>query len=249
MDLKPRFYAHPANYLKGSLEWPYIMVALDEAKGGFWSYAKHVIIDCGVDKYFFMHKLKDYPHSYVETYPSRVYRYSRMGAWIVIPDYPDDYHEPGFLFKDGKDNVERTFENIERMHRYRHKINWIYPVQAHYKDLLSFEESLERLKEYEPKRIGIGTVCKISDVKLIGKFAMKARKAFPDAWIHAFGPCLRSIIYIRPYVDSFDSSAQFISGSGKQAYVKNKAKRVEAFNRWVNRLRDILAQRSLEEFI
>lgn len=253
MNFKPRFYVHPASLQR--LRYPYLMFNMGEKRRigkESWFYHdwfKHAIIDSGVETFFFVKRLRDYPKDFLEMYKwkaiytSRIFGRNRV--WFTIPDYPDDY-EHKLTWEKGKDNVDKTIDNIKRFHKIR-EVEWIYPVQARYLDRDSFLDSCERVKSFDPKIIGIGTVCKTRNVKFIHYCVKKAREIFgKDVWIHAFGPTLKSLPKIYHYIDSFDSSAQFwINGR----MVKNKDERIIAFNEWLRKIKEIIKQPSLTDFL
>jgi hypothetical protein len=104
---------------------------------------QHAILDAGVETFFFVQKLKDYPKHFLEMYRWRAIiatnHYGCEKVWVTIPDYPDDY-EQQLTWEKGKDNVAKTFDNIERFSKIPN-IKWIYPVQAQYRNRRSFREA------------------------------------------------------------------------------------------------------------
>ena len=165
----------------------------------------HAICDSGVHFFYENPTAKDYPAGYLESYLEKArYLASSFGdkVWVTIPDYPDDYHPGQF-----GDNVQKTLENVERFSKIT-GINWMPTIQSSYRSVSSFEyccKEFQRMGDFE--RIAIGTVCKIRDVEFIIRCCRTARKFFPKAWIHAFGPPLNVVPSIRYFVNSFDSAA------------------------------------------
>jgi len=252
MNEQPRFYVHPASLER--LRYPYLMFNMAEKRRlgkERWfkeNWFKHAIIDSGVETFFFKRRMKDYPKYFLEQYKWKALlatrKFGREKVWVTIPDYPDDY-EQRLTWEKGKDNVDKTLENIERFSS-TDEVEWIYPVQSRYLDRERFIESCKLVKRYNPKIIGIGTVCKTRNVKFIHFCIKKAREIFgKNIWTHAFGPTLRSLPYIRYYIDSFDSSAQFyINGR----MVKNREEREKAFLNWFQKMQKILNEPLLEHY-
>ena len=247
LTTKPRFYTTPPTKVR----WPWILVNMSNYKREIKKakYARHLIIDSGVDKFFFIERRTEYPAGFLDSFLERAKWLSQKhpNCWITIPDYPDDY-EPGRI----EDNVERTFQNIERFHR-GDGVEWIYPAQSKFLDFDNFKKSLRRLSDFDPPRIGIGTVCKTNNVEFIRKCCEAARARFPNAWIHAFGPTLWALPFIRFYVNSFDSLSytwytRRKLSTGKRMPTSQDDKR-EAFRKWIHRMKEIVENPSLEDFI
>jgi len=251
---KPILYVHPASLQR--IRYPYLMFNMAEKRRlghERWfreNWFKHAIIDAGVETFFFVRKLKDYPKYFLDMYKWRAIlatnHFGKNRVWVTIPDYPDDY-EQELTWENGKDNVEKTFENIERF-RNVDQVEWVYPLQANYRSRKSFREACKRLKdEVNPKIVGIGTVCKTKDIKFIVYCLREARNVFgKDVWIHAFGPTLFALPKIWFYLDSFDSSAQFrINGR----MVKSAEERIHAFKTWIRKVEKIVEKPTLDNFV
>jgi len=250
---KPRFYVHPASLQR--LRYPYLIFNMAEERRlgrERWfreNWFRHAILDCGVETFFFVRRMRDYPRHFLELYKYRALlatnKFGRERVWVTIPDYPDDY-EQRLTWEKGKDNVDKTLENIERFSSVD-GVEWIYPVQSRYLDRARFVESCRLVKEYNPRIIGIGTVCKTRDVKFIHFCVRKAREIFGrHVWIHAFGPTLRALPYIHCYLDSFDSSAQFYLGG---RMVRNRVEREKAFLAWLAKVKAIVDRPVLDHWV
>jgi hypothetical protein len=252
-----RFYTLPPT----GIRYPYVLLNMHNWKNesrriglkdlkndGF----KHVLIDCAVDKWFFIERRKDYPKDFLENYAKQAKELSKKfeGCWITIPDYPDDY-EHQLCWRDGKDNVDLTFENIERFSKIE-GINWIFPLQSRFLDINSFRDACKRMKDYDPQIIGIGTVCKTNKINFIVKCVKIARKEFPHAWIHAFGPTLKAIKFIFPLINSFDSTAYFIKPNKDlegPRMCKTMEERRRYFYWWIMKLNKILNKKTLFDYV
>jgi len=254
MIRKPLFFTTPLRGIK--YHWViynlyYIWENKNETKRIIEHEPKIVILDSGVNYIFGKLKLKDYPKWYLENYTKIAEYVSRIikqktnaEVWVTCPDYPDDEH-PGLV----ENNVEKTIENwIKIAKNYQPKnFKWLIVIQSRYKDLESFKYCLEKAKEiwdgYD--LFGIGTVCKIKDVKLIEKFVKLARKELgKNVWLHAFGPTMKSIRYIVKYIDSFDSITIWHEAL-KGGYKNSK----EVWDRFMKKWDKVINNRSLFEYL
>jgi len=241
----PRLYVHPASLQR--LKYPFLMFNMAENRRlgrERWfreNWFEHAILDAGVETFFFVRKLKDYPKEFLKMYQYRAQvatnHYGKDKVWVTIPDYPDDYQH-GLTWENSKTNVEKTFENIERFKQFT-EIEWIYPIQCNYLNRKSFREACKKLREeVNPKIVGIGTVCKTKNIQFITFCIKEARLIFgQDTWIHAFGPTLLALPKIWFFLNSFDSSAQFyINGH----LVSSVEERIEAFQIWYEKVELII---------
>jgi len=220
-----------------------------------------MLVDSGVFYWFFKRRMEDYPAWYLDEAMRIAFKLSRIygdKVWFTIPDYPSDYYPT-----DWRRNVERTFANIERFRRME-GVEWVYVIQGPYpfnpddriSCLEAFEDSCKRMKKYAPKRLGIGTICKGNDLKFIVECCKIAREYFPDEWIHAFGPSLKSIPLIRPYINSFDSMAYIFYAPWQNSKWRNpkvgerlpsSSEKRARFHAWMKSLKKKLSQKTLEE--
>jgi len=249
-----RFYTTPPTMM----EYPYIIVSLntwqyDKSKRNIKS-AIHIIIDSGVEKWFFLKHMKDYPDAYHTFAPFQFKQiFDQLGpdrVRITIPDYPDDYTQ-GLTYEGELDNVDKTLQNMERYTRLFPEITWLPVAQARFLNVDSFKYCLSRMGKYVDKYgwLGIGTVCKTHNVKFIGKCMSLARKEFPDAHIHAFGATSESYPIIRHYINSFDSTAYswyYKTADRKTRLVKTQEERQIAFVNWVLMIKEKFAKPFLE---
>jgi len=173
-----------------------------------WS--RHAIIDSAVEKIFLFGKQQEYPPQYWIRF-QKVLAKARNDSrvWVVIPDYPDDY-VAGLTYEGGLDNVDKTFRNIRKWIDYP-DITWLPVIQSRYLDRQRFVEACKIMREeFNPPRLGIGTVCKTNNLPFIRFCLETARQYFPNAWIHAFGLTLRALPHARHYIDSCDSSSHIV---------------------------------------
>lgn len=241
----PRLYVHPASLQR--LRYPFLMFNMAEKRRlgkERWfkeNWFNHAIIDAGVETFFFIRKLKNYPEDFLKMYYYRAQlttnHFGKERIWVTIPDYPDDY-EQELTWENGKTNIEKTFDNIQRFHNYQ-EVEWIYPLQANYLNRKSFREACKKLKdEFNPKIVGIGTVCKTKNIPFITYCVREARLILgKEVWLHAFGPTLLALPKIWFYLDSFDSSAQFYINNH---LVSSVEERIEAFQIWYDKVKLII---------
>jgi len=231
--IKPRFALvsfHYINVLKRYTEW------------------EHAIIDSGVE--IFAKGAKDYPPGFMLRYEHKAVQWSQIygdKVWFVIPDYPDGYRNNPI-----ENNVEKTLKNIEHFSKIG-GVKWVYPIQSDYMSLESFHYSCHQVQKYRPEIVAIGTVCKTRNVDFILKCCRMARNHFPNAWIHAFGPTLRALPKILPYIDSWDSCAFFTSRKSGERMAKTVQQRYEYYLNYLRRVDEILSQfksqRRLDQYI
>lgn len=198
----------------------------------------HAICDSGVHYFYDNPNAREYPDGYLQEYLELARELvDAFGGriWITIPDYPDDYHPGQF-----GDNVEKTLCNVQDFLSHE-SISWIPTIQGSYRNFASFEYCCRQLRQMSDfKRVAIGTVCKVRDLNFISRCCRTARKHFPNAWIHAFGPPLNAIPRIKYYIDSFDSTAWTFPRSPHKPSCKTASERREYFLEYVS----ILSEKS-----
>jgi len=190
------------------VRYPYVLATMSKPIREIvdkYYYAEFILLDSGVDLFFNVRRLRDYPQGYLQRYADRARALSKLfkTAWVTIPDYPDDYY-PGHI----SDNVEKTIENIRRFISIS-GVQWLPVIQSRYHDRFSYLSALDEVKriigDYE--RVAIGTVCKSRDSRWIAYTAQITRVHFPNAKIHAFGPTLKSLPKFHEYIYSADSNS------------------------------------------
>jgi len=181
-----------------------------------------ILLDSGVEKLFKRpNPPTDYPPQYEQLWIRNVERliklFGKDRVIVTIPDYPDDYvsvwGKPHALWKNGKDNIERTVENIVYYwDKYCTKLNikCLIPVQGHFESPTSISKSIKLIHEYgilrEGEMFGIANLCTTKRPSVITDTIRIARSLLGDKWIHVFGPSLASVKDLARYVDSFDTT-------------------------------------------
>jgi len=180
-----------------------------------------VLLDSGVERMFKKpNPPTDYPPQYEKMWYESALRLAKLfgknSIIVTIPDFPDDYVEvwgrEHVLWKNGKDNIERTVENVVHYwDKYCTKNEFIclVPVQGHYEQPESIVKSIKMLHDYgiirEAKHFGIANLCTTKKVSIIVRTVRIARQHLRDKWIHVFGPSLSAVRDLVLYVNSFDS--------------------------------------------
>lgn len=217
-----RFYANPPR----ECGWPWILRNIRE-KGQ--PQAKHEIIDIGI------YDLMDPPHRHSKEKLKKWEALEPRG-WRVVPDCPDLQGE--FNKKVSFDSVEYTWELLNQYYNPEDPSH-LPVIQSKYKDLQSFQESINRFKrEYgTPQKIGIGSIYKADNNTIAVNMLKIARREFPESWIHAFGLRRRAFRRAYKFINSYDSTSwTFPPGQGRGS-CKNKAERIEFFWHYVNSIK------------
>ena len=194
-------------YVRYTVEHPYKICTMPELRRALSTRFGHLIVDSGVNRFFRRMRLQEYPEGYLEWYAQRaewLYRVFGDRVWVVLPDYPSDYRENPI-----PNNMERTLRNIVRFIDV--KANWVVVIQARY---LDYQDYLRALKVYSDllpdyPRVAIGTLCTSAPKCYAVQVAKATRGWFPRSWIHVFGPSLRVLPEIAPYIDSIDTAAYY----------------------------------------
>jgi len=186
------------------------------------SYIELVLLDSGVERLFRRPEPAiDYPPEYEKIWLRNTEKlikiFGKDKVIVTIPDYPDDYvnvwGREHALWKDGKDNIERTIENIiYYWDKYCTNlgIRCLIPVQGYYNNPSSISKSVKLLHKYglvkEGEIFGIANLCTTKRTYVIVEEVRIARNLLCDKWIHVFGPSLKSVKDLSRYVDSFDTA-------------------------------------------
>jgi len=246
-----RFYVSPDRL---SPPRPYIIPNVVMASKFNWKlwldkgWSEHVILDSGVETVFMVSRMRDYPSGYWLRFQREMFKArGDSRVWMVIPDYPDDY-EQGMTYERGMDNVDKTFRNIERWIKVE-GVEWMPVLQSRFLDRQRFVESCERMRDFDPVRVGIGTVCKTKNLPFIRFCLETARRYFPKAWIHAFGITLKALPHARHYIDSCDSASHIIYLLHKRREMgwSSTDKKVadKAIDAWLRRAEELVSQPKL----
>ena len=252
-----RFYTLPPS----DVDWPYILI---NANNPALSYIrkhrkaiKSVIIDSGIE-IFRNPEVKDYPKGHIykivklHNYLNRIL--PKAEIYTTIPDYPDDYHPRNLWLSDYETNIERTVGNIIKYAWDFDYVNWLIPIQGWHRHPKSIERCVYWLDEYaildRYNYFAVGNLCVWFDAKIIYETVKIARQLLPDKKLHVFGLKLKALKLVKGFIDSFDSTAwtrPINSSLNANWSCKNSQERKRYFYAWVNRLNEILSQKTLLE--
>ena len=229
-----RFYTLPPN----GVNHPYLLVNRKNYRILFKRKFKHAIIDTGVMD-FQNPKTREYPKNFLKNWIKTARQLQRIfkgKTWIVIPDYPDDYHPGQF-----GDNVAKTLRNIKLFLNQAPDVNWLVSIQSRFLDRFSFFESCQRTREIvgDYPRIAIGTVCKCNKLDFIIYCCKVTRKIFPNSWVHAFGLTLKALPKVAHLIDSFDSMAWTFPRKSGGHSCRNVHERIKYFHAYMTRLKQL----------
>jgi hypothetical protein len=235
-----RFYTLPPN----GIEHEYICVNPRSINQLYKRQFSHAICDSGVHYFYDNPLADDYPPQYLEDYTElskRLFNNFGKKIWIIIPDYPDDYHPGQF-----GNNVKKTLANITRFID-AEDLPWVPTIQAKFKDIKSFVYCCKEIRKIDHfNTVAIGTICKVRNKKFIIKCCKIARRYFPDSWIHAFGPPLNAINQIKHYINSFDSTAWTFPRKSHKPSCKTASERRKYFSDYLSRLSEHLEQPNMK---
>jgi len=218
-----RFYTLPPH----RIPYPHILINTNEPDEGLRYVKRHrdnikaVIIDSGVEIFRDPH-VKDYPGGSRAWIKRQVRLYSKVKVllrdaevYAVTPDFPDDYNPRSLWLSDTVTNVERTVENVKMCVKEHPEVEWLIPVQGHYRDPASLAVSLSTyyalgvLERYN--YIALANLCVEPDVNLIRLTVLVAHKFLSmtglKARIHVFGLKVASLRDVNRMIYSFDSTA------------------------------------------
>jgi len=213
-------------------------------------FIESVIIDSGVE-IFRDPNIKDYPPNHmdylVELYKRVLRTISGAEVYVTVPDYPDDYN-PKSLWIEGKTNIERTLDNIKYALQSYSEVNWLIPVQGHYRNPKSVIYALELYQKYDVPLndfIALANLCVENRVSVIREQVRLTvqwlyRSGHYSTRIHIFGSDMRAIETIHKEIFSFDSTA-WTKPRGKGGYsAKNEKERIYLFITWIHKYADII---------
>ena len=245
-----KFYTLPP------IEIPYPFILINSNNPSLEYVIKHknfiesIIIDSGVE-IFRDPNTKDYPPHHLEKIVNLYKLIKNMlrnvQIYVTIPDYPDDYH-PKSLWVGNKTNIERTLDNILYALESYNEVNWLIPVQGHYKSPKSIIYALELYQKHDIKLddyIAIANLCVEERVKIINKTVKLAHKwlwsnGYYYTKIHVFGSDIRSIYHLKNIIYSFDSMGWTRPRVAHGWSAKTSMERVYLFITWIYRYANVI---------
>ena len=129
----------------------------------------------------------------------------------TVPDYPDDYYPKSLWLSKDITNIERTIQAIElALDRYDN-VEWLIPIQGHWRSPRSILKIIDWLRETgildKHHYYAVANLCTTEEVEVIVKTLNIARRELGKKWIHSFGITLDSLPSAMHLIDSFDSTA------------------------------------------
>jgi len=243
--------------------YPYILINARNPDFSFLHSALEVIIDSGIEM-FRNPNVKDYPKDWEKRLVNLYYRVKTQTkgmVWLVVPDYPDDYHPRNLWISESYTNIERTLDNVLYYTAKYPSINWLIPIQGHNKKPDSVIRSIMLYKEHgildRYDYFAVANLCVEPDTEIIHQTVKIAKNKLLDKKLHVFGLKLSALRKIYHMIDSFDSTAwtrpvnNRVVNYGKRYSAKNKQERVRFFEEWLRRFEAITKtmNSNIEDFI
>jgi len=256
------FYTLPPK----EVPYPYILINANNPELGIqyivrhWRHVKSVIIDSGVE-IFRSPDVKDYPGGARIWIFRLVQLYRRVtklapNAHVVVtcPDYPDDYNPGSLWINDRVTNIERTVENVKLCTELHPGVNWLIPVQGHYRKPETLIASIDYywnmgvLDRY--RYLAVANLCVERDVSILHRSVLTVRVRLKELGvldgtrIHIFGLKINALRRIRNDIHSFDSTAwtrpvDSAVRAIRNASAKTQWERIVFFCRYLWRLKNL----------
>jgi len=176
-------------------KYPYHLIPYSIWRKGYSKPFKELIIDPGVNQ---LKNKIEYP--YINEYPLKI---TQKNILWVIPDYPYDVG-PNLT---QRECVIKSWENIEKWYNLPQTI---CSVQYEYENIVEFIYNYDNLYFMNPNIIGIGNLCKSTNMEFLKNIIYYIQYHNPDKKrIHFFGLYKLAIKYLLslncPFEISIDS--------------------------------------------
>jgi len=255
------FYTLPPR----EVPYPYVLINANNPENGIqyiishWRQVKSVIIDSGVE-IFRNPSVKDYPggarswiYRLVQIYRRLLKLVPGAEVYVTCPDYVDDYNPGALWINDRITNIERTVENVKICVSQYPDVNWLIPVQGHYRRPESLITSIDYywnmgiLDRY--KYLAVANLCVERDVGILHRSVLTVRVRLKELGvldgtrIHIFGLKINALRRVRYDINSFDSTAwtrpvDSAVRTIRNASAKTQRERVIFFCEYIRRLRE-----------
>ena len=162
-------------------------------------------------------------------------------VWVTCPDYPDDYNPRALWLSSETTNIERTVENIARCIDTYPDVDWLIPIQGHYRKPRSILRSIKLLdelgvlKRYE--YVAVANLCTERRHDIMVKTVNLAHLLLPCKRLHVFGLDLDVAMKLRGKIFSFDSMAWTFPRKPGRWSCKNQAERIQYFQEYIQKVR------------
>ena len=221
--MSPKFFTLPPI----EVSWPYILLNANRPNLGY--VVKHrrniksVIIDSGIE-IFRNPCIKDYSGGF-KSQAHRLYLlYRRVKnvlpsaeIYVTVPDYCDDYNPCSLWLSDKVTNIERTVESIMYATEKYSDVEWLIPIQGHWRKPKTLVKCLNMLREHgfefeKHDYYAVANLCVEVDMSVLRHSVLYVWGWFMEKLgyvprLHVFGPKIRALPFIKNYIYSFDSMA------------------------------------------
>ena len=243
-----RFYTLPPI----KIFWPHVLINANRPETGLAYVRTHrrdveaIIIDSGIE-IFRDPNVKDYPPGHLKRL---VWLYNRVRClcsdaevWVTAPDYCDDYH-PGALWLNADfTNIERTVESVKRALTEHPEVDWLIPVQGHYREPKSVaycislyeQEGILDGRDY----IAVANLCTERRHDIMLETILIAERMLHPRRIHVFGLDVDVATKVKRRIFSFDSLAWTFPRSPGLPSCKNSKQRRQYFLAFIKRLEEL----------
>jgi len=244
-----RFYTLPPR----DVFWPFVLINANRPKEGIGYLRAHrrdikaVIIDSGIE-IFRDPSVKDYPPGHLKRL---VWLYKRVRlicphaeVWATAPDYCDDYHPRALWLSDNITNIERTVESVKRALRNYPDVEWLIPIQGHYRKPSSVARCIELMEEEGildgRDYVAVANLCTERRHDIMVETILIAERMLAPRRIHVFGLDVDVAMKVRRRIFSFDSLAWTFPREPGNPSCKNHEQRVRYFMDFIRRLERIM---------
>jgi len=245
------------------IPYTFILINAHRPERGLSYIARHrktvltVIVDSGVE-IFRRDGVKDYPGGSKAWISHLVRLYNTVRSlvpdatvFVTCPDYVDDYVPRSLWLSDKITNIERTVENVRLCTTQYPHVNWLIPIQGHYRNLGSLLRSIDYYWEMnvfdKHSYFAIANLCVEVDVDLIHRSVLAVRRKLRDLGVldrvnlHIFGLKIVALRKVGDSIFSFDSvgwtkPVDKVVRSVRNASAKNERERTLFFCRYIWRL-------------
>ena len=202
---------------------------------------KSVIIDSGIE-IFRNPNVRDYPEGHIHRLVLLYDRVRRLvpEVYVTCPDYCDDYNPGSLWVSDRVTNIERTLLNVEECVSRYPNVNWLIPIQGHYRSPNSVIKCIKYYDEWgivdKYDYFAIANLCTERRHDVIIQTIKTVRFYLYDKKIHVFGLDLDVALKVKDIIYSFDSMAWTFPRRRGKSSCRNKKERIEYFKEFIARL-------------
>jgi len=244
-----RFYTLPPE----DVAWPWVLINANRPEIGIKYLRLHrgdidaVIIDSGIE-IFRNPDVKDYPPGHLRRL---VWLHNRVRllvpsaeVWVTAPDYCDDYHPGALWLSDKITNIERTVESVKRAITTYPEVNWLIPIQGHYRRPKSVVRCIDLMEQEGildgADYVAVANLCVERRHDIMIETILIAERMLAPRRIHVFGLDLDVAEKVRNRIFSFDSMAWTFPRTHGLPSAKTSEDRKRYFLSYIARIQKIL---------